>query len=123
MAACSACSKIPRLKAEPSAAFCAAELRTFSKTRGTPKIRFGRERWNSTESEEKSDQRSCVAPPTATAKDTARENTCAMGKKVSTREPGTAIAPIGLVSSPRTSANQFLCVKLQPLGLPVVPEV
>ena len=107
----------------PAAAFATAELWTFSKTRGTPRIRLGRARWNSTPRVEKFDQWDWVPPPMATARDTARDSTWANGRNVSTREPGRAMAPMGLVSRPCTSESQLAWVSRQPFGRPVVPEV
>ena len=122
MATFSDCSKSKVLMPE-SATLAAAELRTFSKTRGTPKMTFGRERANSIEMVEKSDQWFWEAPRMATAMDTARAKTCASGRKVKVWLPGTAKMPIGLVHRPRVWASQFRWVKIQPFGRPVVPEV
>lgn len=103
MAVSSANAKIAALNRPPAAALRAAASRTFSKTRGTPRIVFGAYRSNWAEMVPKSDQCACAAPPSKTASDTARASTCASGRKVRTRLPGLATSPIDAVRMPRTS--------------------
>ena len=123
MAAASARSNSAMPKAPFSLAPAWAESRTFSNTRGTPRIRCGRERWNSRVTVVVSAQCDWVAPPTIEASDTALARTWASGRNVRMRLPGRAMTPMSLVRIARTSDSQLLWSSMQPLGRPVVPEV
>ena len=121
MAVCAAARKI--LPLPPASAFCSAELYTFSKTRGTASRNVG---WN-----EPSAGRSCFVsgwwpvftPAWMSRIEMKRAKTCAVVMNSSVEAPGVLTTSSSDFAELRESSTKLLCVRTQPFGRPVDPDV
>jgi len=106
-----------------AAARCEAVLKTFSKTRGTARMKVGLNTAKSSSrlltSEECPILTRALTQPTWMM----RANTCARGRNNSVEAPS-ASNSFSSSSTATVSSNMKLpCVSMQPFGRPVVPEV
>ena len=106
----------------PASALASAELKTFSNTRGTPRMKFGLNEASESVSLVRSALWARTTPLLIDSTWMKRANTCARGMNSRHRFPGLTTSGSWWAAACEV-CTKFAWVSTQPFDLPVVPEV